>query len=596
MSGTSRKSSAGRRGATRAAILKAALESFTERGFDGASLRDIAERAGMTHAGLLHHFRGKDEILTAILAEQDTATEVQGAPELTDPYSGPDALLRFLGRGIHERHGSPELVLLRNELIAAAGRAGHPAREYFLRRHQRVRELLAANFRERLDAGTLRPGVDPEEAAALWLAVQDGLALQWRLDRDVDVLRALDQFVRLVFQTPRSPGQEASGENGREVDSSGRRLGGRTTEPVVGGPHGKPDDHSPRRILNALTGQDARRVTIQDVAREAGVSYSAVSKVIRGAYGVSPQMRARVTAAISSLGYRPHAAARAMRGRSYTIGVSLPELTSPFPQQLSQSVSRTLDDTPWQAILVDAGATPERQQRSTEALLDRQVDGLILIAPLVDVERLEELGAGIPTVIVALHGGGEAFDTVVDDDHQGARLMVDHLVALGHTRVLHTSQPSGGLRRPHVLSHTARRDGYAEAMRQHGLEPDVLVTGYTEQGGYEAAVEALSRPQPPTAIFAGADIAALGVLRAAEERGVKVPEDLTVVGYDNIYTSTIGRVSLTTVDQSDRLTGATAAKLLLERLEGRVEPVHHVVSPRLVVRGTSTPPRTTGLS
>jgi LacI family transcriptional regulator len=95
----------------------------------------------------------------------------------------------------------------------------------------------------------------------------------------------------------------------------------------------------------------------------------------------------------------------------------------------------------------------------------------------------------------------------------------------------------------------------------------------------------------PTAIFAGADIAALGALRAAEERGLRIPEDLTVVGYDNIYTSTIGRVALTTIDQSGDLTGATATKLLLERLEGRTEAVHHVISPRLVVRSTSGAPR-----
>jgi LacI family transcriptional regulator len=193
--------------------------------------------------------------------------------------------------------------------------------------------------------------------------------------------------------------------------------------------------------------------------------------------------------------------------------------------------------------------------------------------------------------VVARHGGGVGFDTVVDDDYAGARLMVEHLTGLGHRRILHTSQPSGGLRRPHVLSHTARLDGYVEAMRSRGLEPDVIETAYTEAGGYEATVEALSRTHQPTAVFAGADIAALGVLRAAEERGLRVPEELTVVGYDNIYASTIKRVSLTTIDQSGELTGATATKLLLQRLEGRTEPVHHVISPQLVIRDTSAAPR-----
>ena len=128
-------------------------------------------------------------------------------------------------------------------------------------------------------------------------------------------------------------------------------------------------------------------------------------------------------------------------------------------------------------------------------------------------------------------------------------------------------------------------------MRDHDLEPDIIETYYSEEGGYEAALQAFSRDPRPTAIFAGADIAALGVLRAAEEHGLRVPEDLTVVGYDNIYTSTINRVSLTTVDQSGRETGAASIRLLMERINGRTEPKQFVVAPRLVTRRTSGPPR-----
>jgi LacI family transcriptional regulator len=124
-------------------------------------------------------------------------------------------------------------------------------------------------------------------------------------------------------------------------------------------------------------------------------------------------------------------------------------------------------------------------------------------------------------------------------------------------------------------------------MKRHGLDSDVIVTSYSEEGGYQAGLEALTRPTPPTAIFAGADIAALGVLRAAEERGLEVPADLTVTGYDNIHTSTIGRISLTTIDHAGHLIGSLSAKLVLERVSGRIEPVHQVVAPRLIVRKTS---------
>jgi LacI family transcriptional regulator len=339
------------------------------------------------------------------------------------------------------------------------------------------------------------------------------------------------------------------------------------------------------------TSPEARRATIQDVAAAAGVSVSAVSKVVRDAYGVSPQMRAKVTAAIEQLGYRPNAGARAMRGRSYTVGVVMVELTSPFQPEVAQGISHELRGTPFQEVIVAAGTTAaDRQKRCIEALLDRRVDGLILIAPWLDAAWIEDLAARVPTVAVALHGPGENFDTVVDDDFLGARLMVDHLVELGHRRIVHTGMPPAkGLKRPFLLSHSARQDGYEMAMRSQGLQPDVITTFYSEEGGYTAAIEALNRREPPTAIFAGADVAALGVLRAAEERGLRVPEDLSVAGYDNIYASTINRVSLTTVDQTGEMTGSVSARLLLERIEGRTQPVRYVVAPRLVPRSTSGP-------
>jgi LacI family transcriptional regulator len=333
-----------------------------------------------------------------------------------------------------------------------------------------------------------------------------------------------------------------------------------------------------------------RRTTIQDVATSAGVSVSAVSKVLRNAYGVSPQMRAKVTTAIEELGYRPHAGARTMRGSSFTIGVVLVELMSPFQCEVAQGVNNALEKSPYQDVLVAAGTSPERQKRSIEALLDRQVDGLILVAPWIEADWIEKLATRVPLVTVALHGPGTTFDTVVDDDYLGASLMVDHLVTLGHRRIAHTSMPAATTDQTFVLSHTARRRGYEDAMHRHGLEPDVITTWYSEEGGHQAAVQALDRPQPPTAIFAGADIAALGVLRAAEERGLRIPQDLTVAGYDNIYVSTINRVSLTTVDQSGEMTGTVSARLLLERVGGRTQPVRYVVAPRLVPRATSASP------
>lgn len=332
-----------------------------------------------------------------------------------------------------------------------------------------------------------------------------------------------------------------------------------------------------------------RRVTIQDVAAAAGVSVSAVSKVIRDAAGVSPQMRTRVTTAIETLGYRPHAGARAMRGRSYTIGVVLVELTSPFQPEVAQGINDELQASPYSDVIVTGGIAAAKQIQAIESLVDRQVDGLVLVAPWLDVTWIEDLARRLPVVAVALHGSPVGFDTVVDDEHLGARMLVDHLVELGHSRIVHTSMPPAKLGGSFALSHTARREGFEQAMRRHGLVPQVLETWYSEEGGYQAGISALSQSERPTAIFAGADVAALGVLRAAEELGLDVPGDVSVVGYDNISVSGINRVSLTTVDQSGALTGGAAARLLQERINGRSTPAHYVVAPRLIARGTSGP-------
>ncbi len=344
------------------------------------------------------------------------------------------------------------------------------------------------------------------------------------------------------------------------------------------------------RVEPALSAP-GRRATLQDVARAAEVSVSAVSKVVRNAYGVSPQMRERVTVAIESLGYRPNAGARAMRGRSYTVGVVIAEFATPFQLEIAQAIADELEPTPYQVVVVAGGTTPERQKPRIEGLIDRQVDGLVLVAPWLDAASIEEIGQGLPIVTVALHGTPKHFDTVVDEEGLGARLVVDHLVALGHRRIVHTSTASGAWEGDFVLSHTARRQGFERAMREHGLEPQTIETYYSEEGGHEAALQAFALEPRPTAIFAGADIAALGVLRAAAEHGLRVPEDLSVVGYDNIYASTINRVSLTTVDQSGRETGVASIRMLLERINGRTEPKQFVVAPRLIVRRTSGPPR-----
>ncbi|GHB59758.1 TetR family transcriptional regulator [Streptomyces umbrinus] len=186
--------------ARKAEIVRAARDSFAESGYAKASLRDIAERAGITHAGLLHHFRNKDELLAEVLAERDAEEWQQGLGEV-------DSLGRlapYLGELIRHHQQAPELMRLWIELAAAASRPDHPAHTYFVERYERGRTQFAEGFHDEDARSRLRDGVSPESAAILFHAVLNGLQLQWVLDQDLDIVGPVTDFVHLLFDHGRA--------------------------------------------------------------------------------------------------------------------------------------------------------------------------------------------------------------------------------------------------------------------------------------------------------------------------------------------------------------------------------------------------------
>ncbi|WP_157556124.1 LacI family DNA-binding transcriptional regulator [Herbidospora yilanensis] len=335
-----------------------------------------------------------------------------------------------------------------------------------------------------------------------------------------------------------------------------------------------------------------RRVTIADVAGHAQVSTTAVSKVIRNADGVSPATRSRIQAAIAELGYRPQAAARGMRGRTFTIGVVLPHIRNPFFADILDGLHEHLDGTGYQAIMVQGGATRKAEKAAVEALLDRQVDGIINVAPLASKNRMEEVAKERPFVVLARHEKSTAYDSVYDDDQTGAELVVEHLIELGHRRIAHITHQDNAIARPADLLHIIRAETYKRVMREHGLEDEIAVatTFYSEQGGYDGARELLKRSPRPTAIFAGADQAAIGALAAIHEAGLRVPEDISISGYDNTLLAALPNINLTSVDQDGFSMGRVAGRLLLERIEGRTVAARFSVAPKLVARRSTAPP------
>ncbi|MGW0810349.1 LacI family DNA-binding transcriptional regulator [Nonomuraea sp. NPDC002799] len=340
------------------------------------------------------------------------------------------------------------------------------------------------------------------------------------------------------------------------------------------------------------TRERRRRVTIADVARHAGVSTTAVSKVLRNAYGVSAAMRDRVKAAIDELGYRPHAAARAMRGRTYTIGVLLPDLRNPFFPDILDGLYEQLAGTDYQVIIVTGGPDAKAETRAIDALVDRQVDGVLMVAPRVARARLEDVASGLPTVVLGPHEKSALYDAVLDDDETGAEAVVRHLIGLGHRRIAHIGHHEETRRRAAVMLQTIRAATYERVMREHGLADEIAVatTSYSEEGGYRGARELLARSPRPTAIFAGADLAAFGALTALHEAGLTVPDDVSLAGYDNTRLAALSNISLTSVDQDGDVMGRTAGRLLLERIEGRTSSVRFSVTPTLVPRRSTGPP------
>lgn len=336
-----------------------------------------------------------------------------------------------------------------------------------------------------------------------------------------------------------------------------------------------------------------RRITITDVAQHAGVSTAAVSKVLREAYGVSPQMKQRVTASIAELGYRPHAAARGMRGQTYTVGLVLGNIRNPFFGDLLEGVTEALSSTRYQVFIGVGGYGAQTQKQTTESMVDRQMDGLILIAPGMTRPDVLDLAEQTPTVVIGHHDSPEGYDCVVHDDRAGGRLVIEHLVALGHRRIAHTSTRGARGSRWRLRPEVMLARGYADAMKTQGLTgfAQVVTTSSSEEGGYEAGRALLTQPDPPTAIFTSTDAAALGVFRAAAELDLSIPHDLSLVGYNNTVVSAYAPVQLTTVDQAGAQMGATAARLLLERIGGRSRALIVSTSPRLVIRRTTAPPR-----
>ncbi|KAA2252213.1 LacI family transcriptional regulator [Solihabitans fulvus] len=329
------------------------------------------------------------------------------------------------------------------------------------------------------------------------------------------------------------------------------------------------------------------RVTIRDVAARAGVSIATVSKVINQRYGVAEETNARVLAVIEELGYEASLVAQSLRNRrTNVIGILVADL-EPFSTELLKGTADAIRGTGYELVIYSAGGRTSDhvgwERRYLSRLSGTLIDGAVLVTPTVTDVRYDA-----PIVAVDPHTGPSDLPTIDSDNLHGARLATEHLLGLGHRRI---GMLTG---RPDLQSAQLREQGYRAAMHDAGVpvEPELVQEGaYDPEIAVDAARRLLAGPLRPTAVFAANDLSAIAAIDVARDLGLRVPEDLSVVGFDNVPESALCTPPLTTVNQPIRQMGQRAVELLIQLIrDGQVPSTHITLATKLVVRRSTHSP------
>jgi LacI family repressor for deo operon, udp, cdd, tsx, nupC, and nupG len=329
------------------------------------------------------------------------------------------------------------------------------------------------------------------------------------------------------------------------------------------------------------------RPTIYDVARLAGVSTATVSRALNDTGQIAPGTRAAIDAAVEQLGYRPNTIARSLVTKStQTIALLLPDITNPFYAALVAGIQKQALEAGHTMLLCTTEGDPEREEQYLNLLRAKQVDGALVDGLRLPPDRIARfVRDGFPIVCLDRDVDSTSVPLVQVDNRLGARLATEHLLSLGHLRIAHVSGA------PELRISEERVEGYRDALRAAGLTPDpgLVRPGYfSEEGGYEATRNLMNRGY--SALFAANDLSAVGAIAALAEQGYRVPDDISVVGFDDLRLAAFTTPPLTTVHQPAAEIAERATKLLIDLTRGkRIAKQLHVLAPELVVRASTAP-------
>jgi DNA-binding LacI/PurR family transcriptional regulator len=318
-------------------------------------------------------------------------------------------------------------------------------------------------------------------------------------------------------------------------------------------------------------------VTIKDVARESGVNVSTVSRALNGEYGVKVGTREHVQAVADRLRYRPNRVARGLvTGRSHTLGLVISDIRNLFFADVARGAEDAAYGAGYDLVLCNSDLDPEKQMRYVQSLMEKRVDGILMnsVAAL-NRKQVEQLsGIGVPIVLLNRAAPRNAFSTVSAENEAGGAMAGEYLWKLGHRKIAHLTGPR------HHGNMTDRAQGFVRSLAEarRPVKPVVLHGRNNFQGGAELAQKLIAQFPDVTAIFAASDVMAFGVIRALLEAGRRIPEDVSVIGFDDVELSTIVNPPLTTIHQPRYEIGQAAVEILL-RLAGRGE--HQAAEHRL---------------